>query len=50
MANKPVLKQILEAQDKQSGFIVDITARPQKARELMLARAFALRTIHFRVR
>ncbi len=37
VANKAVLRQILEAQDRQTGFVLDPTATPQKARELMLA-------------
>lgn len=37
VANKAVLRQILEAQDRQNGFVPDPTATPQKARELMIA-------------
>lgn len=37
VANKAALRQILEAQDKQNGFVPDPTATPQKARELMIA-------------
>lgn len=37
VANKAALRQILEAQDKQTGFVPDPTATPQKARELMIA-------------
>ncbi len=37
LANKAALRQILEAQDKQTGFVPDPSATPQKARELMLA-------------
>jgi hypothetical protein len=37
VANKTALRQILEAQDKQTGFVLDPDATPQKARELMLA-------------
>ena len=36
-ADKAALRRILEAQDKQTGFVVDATATPQKARELMIA-------------
>ena len=37
VANKAILRQILEAQDRQNGFVPDPTATPQKARELMIA-------------
>jgi hypothetical protein len=37
VANKAALRQILEAQDKQTGFVPDPIATPQKARELMIA-------------
>lgn len=37
VADKAALRQILEAQDKQTGFVLDPNATPQKARELMLA-------------
>ena len=37
VANKTALRQILEAQDKQVGFVLDPAATPQKARELMMA-------------
>jgi len=37
VANKAVLRQILEAQDRQTNFVLDPTATPQKTRELMLA-------------
>lgn len=36
VANKQALRLILEAQDKRSGFVLDPTATPQKARELMI--------------
>jgi hypothetical protein len=36
VANKAVLRQILEEQDQRTGFIPDPTATPQKARELMM--------------
>ena len=41
LADKAALRQILEAQDKQSGFVFDPTATPQQARELMLAQGIA---------
>jgi hypothetical protein len=37
VANKAALRQILEAQDKQTGFVLDPKATPQKARALMIA-------------
>ena len=37
VANKAILRQILEAQDRQDGFVPDPAATPQKARDLMLA-------------
>jgi hypothetical protein len=37
VANKAALRQILEEQDKQTGFVLDPHATPEKARELMLA-------------
>ncbi len=37
IANKAILRQILEAQDKRTGFVFNPNATPQKARELMLA-------------
>lgn len=37
IANKTALRLILETQDKQTGFVLDPSATPQKARELMLA-------------
>ena len=37
VANKAILRQILERQDHQNGFVADPTATPQKARELMIA-------------
>jgi len=36
IANKAVLRRILEEQDKQADCIFDSTASPQKSRELML--------------
>lgn len=37
VADKTALRQILEAQDEQTGFVLDPTATPQKARALMVA-------------
>ncbi len=37
VANKAALRQILEAQDRQTGFVPDPNATPQKARALMIA-------------
>jgi len=37
VANKAILRQILEAQDRQNGFVPNPTATPQKARERMIA-------------
>jgi len=37
IANKEILRQILEAQDRRTGFVPDPDATPQRARELMLA-------------
>jgi len=37
VADKNLLRKILEAHDKETGFVPDPTARPQKARELMIA-------------
>ena len=37
VANKAVLRQILEEQDKQTGFVPEPAATPQKARALMIA-------------
>ena len=36
VANKALLRQILEVQDRQNGFVPDPSATPQKARELMI--------------
>ena len=36
LADKAILRQILEEQDRQNGFVVDPTATPKKARELMI--------------
>jgi len=36
------LRKILEAQDAQAGFVLDLTATPQKAREMMLAQGIRL--------
>lgn len=41
-ANKTLLRQILEAQDEQTGFVPDPMATPQKARALMLAQGIRL--------
>jgi hypothetical protein len=37
IADKAVLRRILEEQDKLTGFVPDPTATPQKVREMMLA-------------
>ena len=37
VANKAALRQILENQDRQTGFVPDPSATPLKARELMIA-------------
>lgn len=37
LADKAALRRILEEQDKLTGFVVDPTATPQKAREMMIA-------------
>ena len=37
VANKAALRQILEEQDRQTYFVLDPTATPQKGRELMIA-------------
>ena len=37
IANKAELRRLLEAQDEQTGFVVDPTATPQKARAMMIA-------------
>ena len=37
LADKAALRRILEAQDKQTGFVFDPNVTPQQARELMLA-------------
>jgi hypothetical protein len=37
LADKAELRQILENQDRQTGFILDPTATAQKARALMIA-------------
>ena len=41
-ANKAMLRQILEAQDEQTGFVPAPTATPQQARALMLAQGICL--------
>jgi hypothetical protein len=37
IADKAALRRMLEEQDKLTGFVLDPTATPQKARQLMLA-------------
>jgi hypothetical protein len=37
LANKAALRLILEEQDRQTKFVPDPSATPQKARELMIA-------------
>jgi hypothetical protein len=37
IADKATLRRILEEQDRQAGFVLDPTATPQKAREMMIA-------------
>ncbi len=37
IADKTALRQILEGQDRETGFVPDPNATAQKARELMLA-------------
>ena len=37
VANKAVLRRILEEQDRQVGFVLNVNATPQEARELMIA-------------
>jgi hypothetical protein len=37
VADKAVLRQILEEQDRRTGYVPDPTATPQKARALMMA-------------
>ncbi len=38
-ANKAELRQIFEARDRQTGFVLDADATPQKARELVHGQA-----------
>ena len=37
LADKKALREVLEQQDKQTGFVVDESATPQQAREMMIA-------------
>jgi hypothetical protein len=37
VADKALLRKILEAQDLENGFVRDPTATPQRGRELMIA-------------